>query len=144
MALSLATIRNAILTSIHGRRLGINKNEFLAGQKDIIKPVTNATSDTTGTALPNHGFVTVVTTTNDTWTLTDPEPGVSVRIATNSTSTGTHTVSCAAATINSSNGAAGSGFTMNSVGAYIELSGLTTAKWALTSRASTAITAVTS
>ena len=144
MALSLATIRSKILTSIHGRRLGLDSDEFLAGPKGVRQVVTNATSDTTATAIPNHGFVTVVTTTDDGWTLTDPLPGISVRIATNSTSTGTHTVTPAAATINSTNGIAGSAFQLVSQGAYIELTGVTTAVWAVTSRGSTATVNVTS
>lgn len=144
MAQSLENNRSKIKTSVHGRRLGLDNDELLVGVKDVRRVVTNATSDTTGTAIPNHGFASVVTTTDDTWTLTDPIPGVPVRICTNSTSTGLHTISCAAATINSSNGIAGSAVVMNSAGSYVELVGLTTSVWQLTSRASTAITAITS
>jgi len=144
MAQSLDNARSKIKTSVHGRRLGLDNDELLVGVKDIRHVVTNATSDTTGTALPNHGLVSVVTTTNDTWTLTDPIPGVSVKLVTNSTSTGVHTITCAAATINSTNGIEGAGILMYGAGGYAELSGLTTAKWALTARASTAQTAITS
>ena len=144
MAQSLDAARRKIKTSVHGRRLGLDGDENLVGVKAIRQVVTNATSATTGTALPNHGLVSVVTTTNDTWTLTDPIPGVSVIIATNSTSTGIHTVTCAAATINSTNGVAGDGLLLKGAGAFATLSGLTTAKWALTSRASTAQTEVSS
>ena len=144
MALSLEQIRNKILTSIHGRRLGLDADGFLAGAKPVRQVVTNATSDTTGTAIPNHGIASVATTTDDGWTLTDPVPGIGVRIATASTSTGTHTITPAAATIISTNGIAGSAIAMVSQGAYIELMGLSTSVWAVVSRGSTATVNVTS
>lgn len=135
MAFSLEQIRNQIFTSIHGRRLGLDKDGFLAGPKDIRSPVTNATSDTTGTVLLNHGMHTVATTTNDVWTLQDPVPGVQVRIATSTTSTGNHAIVPAAATIISSNGTAGSSITMTRHGAFIELTGISTSQWIVTSMA---------
>ena len=144
MAKSLESHRSDALTSLRGRRLGLTNDTFIVGQKDIKKVVTNGTSDTTGTNLPNHGLVSVVTTTNDTWTLTDPVEGVDVKLVTNSTSTGVHTISCAAATINSSNGITGDGVILKGAGAYVVLSGLTTALWALTARASTALAEVSS
>lgn len=133
MAFTLEQIRNQIITSIHGRRLGLDKDGFLAGPKEIRTPVTNATSDTTGTVLLNHGVHTVATTTNDVWTLQDPVPGVCVRIATSTTSTGNHSIVPAAATIISSNGTAGSSITMTRHGAFIELTGISTAQWIVTS-----------
>lgn len=144
MATTLANLRAKILTSIHGRRLGMDPDEFLVGQKDIRKVVTNATSDTTGTNLPNHGISTVITTTNDTWTLTDPIPGAEVTLATGSTSTGTHTITCAAATIYSTNGIEGASVVMSAAGAHAKLFGISTSAWVLTSRASTAVTSISS
>lgn len=144
MAQSLDDNRDLSITSIRGRRLGLDGSEFLVGVKDVRKVVTNATSDTTGTLLPNHGLVSVVTTTNDTWTLTDPAAGVSVTLVTASTSTGVHTISNQAATINSSNGDEGDGVLLKGAGAYVQLMGLTTAVWALTARASTALAEVSS
>lgn len=143
MAFSLDNIRSKILTSIHGRRLGMDVNEFLCGQKDIRKVVTNATSDTTGTNIPNHGFHTVATTTDDVWTLTDPIPGVSVVIATATTSTGDHAIVPAAATILSTNGTAGSSIIMNGIGAEITLRGLSTAVWMASRGGSTLATGAT-
>ena len=144
MAQSLEDNRSKALTSVHGRRLGIDPDEFLTGVKNVRMVVTDATSDTTGTNLPNHGLVSVVTTTNDSWTLTDPIPGVPVRLVSGSTSTGTHTVTCAAAVIYSTNGIEGANVVLKGAGAYAELTGLTTAAWTLTARASTAQTEVTS
>ena len=130
MAFSIENIRAKIRTSMHGRRIGMTNDDFLAGQKSLLMPVTNATSATTGTALLPYGMHTVVTTTNDTWTLTDPPyAGIPVEIATNSTSTGTHTISPAAATITSTNGVEGASITMNGLGDRIRLVSLSTAAW---------------
>jgi len=135
MAFSLESIKSAIRTSLHGRRIGLTHNDYLAGPKDILRPVTNATSATTGTALLPYGLHTVVTTTNDTWTLTDPPfAGCEVSIATNSTSTGNHVILPAAATIVSTNGVAGSSVTMQGVGAWLTLKAASTASWIVTSR----------
>jgi len=136
MAFSLENIRSKILTSIHGRRLGIDPDGFLAGPKPLRQQVTDATvaSAAAGTNLANHGVHTVVTSTNTEWTLTDPIPGVAVRIGTNSTSTGNHAIVPAAATITSTNGVAGSSITLQGIGASIELMGISTAQWLVTSR----------
>jgi len=132
MAQDLNTQRNKILTSIHGRRLGIDHQGFLIGSP-ARGQVTNATSDTTGTAIPNNGVHSVITTTDDGWTLTDPQPGCEVTLMTGSTSTGTHAITPAAATIVSTNGVAGSSISMAALGARITLVGLSTASWGVKS-----------
>lgn len=130
MAFTLEQIKSKILTSIHGRRLGLANGEYLCGPKDVLRPVTNATSDTTGTAILPYGYHTVVTTTDDTWTLTDPPfAGIEVSIGTNSTSTGTHTISPAAATITSTNGVEGASIAMNGLGDRVRLVAISTAAW---------------
>lgn len=129
MAFSLQDLRNKILTSIRGHRLGFDKDDFLVGVKGTRVPVTNATSDTTATALLNHGFQTVVTTTDDGWTLSAPVPGMKTKIVTGSSSTGLHAIVPTNATIISSNGSVGSSITLVGPGAFIELIGVTTAQW---------------
>lgn len=130
MAFTLENIRARINTSLHGRRFGLTNTDYAAGMKDSLRPVTNATSDTTGTAIPGYGFHTVETTTNDTWTLSDPEhAGVEVSLATLTTSTGVRTISPAAATIVSSNGVAGSAIALNGLGDRITLVGISTSQW---------------
>ena len=141
---SLATLRNAIITSIHGRRLGFDVNDMLVGPKAMRQGITSATSATTGTALPNNGIVSVVTTTNDTWTLTDPVSGCEVLLHTGSTSTGTHTITCDNAVIYSTNGLEGASVVLSNRGAYAKLMGLSTSAWMLTGRASTAVASVSS
>lgn len=126
---TLETLRGKILTSIHGRRFGLGPNGELIGPKCVALGVTEATSDTTGTALPNSGMVSVVTTTNDTWTLTDPYAGAEVTLMTGSSSTGTHTVTCAAAVIYSTNGIAGASVLLAGAGAAMTLYGYSTSQW---------------
>ena len=130
MSFSLENIKSKIRSSIHGRRLGLTHDDFLCGPKAVLATVTNATSDTTATALLPYGLHSVVTTTNDGWTLTDPPyAGIAVELATNSTSTGTHTITPAAATITSSNGVGGSSIVMDALGDRIRLVALSTAAW---------------
>ena len=131
------------VTSIHGKRLALDHNDNILAE-GLRLNVTAATSDTTGTALPNHGMVSVTTTTNDGWALTDPAAGSQVTLMTGSTSTGTHTVTPAAATIVSSIGAAGSAIALIGGGAHISLIGLSTALWRVTSIGSSATAAISS
>ena len=131
------------VTSIHGRRVALDHDDNVLAE-GVRLNVVAATSDTTGTALPNHGIVSLVTTTNDGWSLTDPNPGSEVTLMTGSTSTGTHTVTPAAATILSSVGAAGSALAMAGGGASVSLVGLSTSLWAMTALASSATVTVSS
>lgn len=133
MAFSINQLANRIRTSIHGRRLGLDPSDWLVGARGMRVPVTDATSDTTGTALPNHGYVSVTTTTDDGWRLTDPVAGAQVTLFTGSSSTGIHAVTPVAATIVSSNGIAGSSISLSGAGAAITLIGLTTAVWSVVS-----------
>jgi len=137
MALSLEQIRQTMQTSVHGRRLGIDPNDFLIGSKDIVGQVTNATSSTTATTLPNYGYNSVVTTAGDTWTLQSPKVGVKVWIGTASASTKTHTITPTGATVYSTNGIASSSIVLHGPGAFIELVGLTTSKWGIVSKTPT-------
>ena len=132
---TLESLKNRIIKSIHGRKLGFGPNDELIGPACLALGVTSATSDTTGTALPNDGIVSVVTSTNDTWTLTDPYPGAEVTLMTGSSSTGIHTVTCAAAVIYSTNGIAGANVVLTGAGAAMTLYGLSTAVWMVKSRA---------
>ena len=129
MAILSETLRNLIMTSIRGRRLGLDKDDYLVGQRDIRRQVTNATTATTATALSNYGIHTVVTTTNTVWTLASPVQGVPVKIVTGSSSTGLHAIVPTNATIVSSNGSAGSSITLAGPGAFIELVGDSTSRW---------------
>ncbi len=143
MAQTLQNIRAKMLTSIHGRRLGIDRTEFLTGVKAIRCVVTDIT--TSGSVLPNHGFVTLGASTNATpATLESPETGVGVDIAIIAASTGTWVVTSAstAATFTSSEGTADTKITFNgTVGANVSLMGISTAVWVLLAGQSTGLDA---
>jgi hypothetical protein len=88
-----------VLTSIHGRRVGLSSSGYLAGSAlgldmlhGAITSPTAATSDTTGTTITAYGLTTVDTSTDDTWLLAAPIPGVRKILYTGSTSTGIRTI----------------------------------------------------
>lgn len=92
MAYTVEQLRNEIITSIFGRRLGLDNNGMLVGFNDNRIPITDATSDTTGTNIPGFGVTTVDTSTDDTWLLSAPVRGAMKYIYTGSTSTGIRTI----------------------------------------------------
>jgi len=142
MPITQSALRNQILTSIFGRRMGLDRYDNLLGPKGVRLPVVAATSDTTGTNLPNSGNVSVVTTTVDGWVLDPPAAGCEVTISAGSSSTGTHSIAVAPAVIYSTNGIAGSTITMFGPGGYIRLMGLTTGVWQVLGRSSSGVCSV--
>lgn len=84
MAQSLETLRNNNVTSLWGRRLGLQMDETLAGVKDIKRVVQDLTSASTGSALNNHGIVNIagtsLLTSGQVFLLSNPIPGVPVVI----------------------------------------------------------------
>jgi len=147
MAQTLQQIRAKTRTSIHGRQLGI-AGDLLHGVKAIRKVVTDIT--TAGSVLPNHGFVTMSTSSNAVaCTLASPETGVGVDIATigkGTATTGTWVITSAstAATFTSSAGTGKTKITMKNTGANVSLMGISTAIWVLLSGQSTAYDALAS
>lgn len=78
-------LKSQILTSIFGRRLGIDSNDFLLGPKGHRVAVYTVTSATTGnTTLPNYGIILGRTTdssaTTAGWNLDNPQPGAKVEL----------------------------------------------------------------
>jgi hypothetical protein len=135
---TLNTLRGEIQTSLHGRRIGIDANELIIS-KGNRHGITAATSDTTGTALPNTGYVTIDSTTGDSYVLTDPVPGCSVTIACISTG-GIQTITPANATIQSSASSTGPDVQLTGRGS-ITLMGASTALYVPTSRYGTSAVA---
>lgn len=126
---SLNRLRSKIRTSIHGRRFGLTHTNLLAGHRGQIIPVTAATSDTTGTEIPNSGIASVESTTNDSFSLQAPEEGCEVTLMSISTSTGVRTVTPASGSIVSTNGVAGASLAINGLGDRITLVGLSTSQY---------------
>lgn len=90
MAFSLEQIRNTIIVSLHGRRLGLDAgNGYLLGIGDFKRPIEDLT--TTPTTLVAYGL-SRVTATGSTqgpvqYFLPAPVPGVIKRISITTTST---------------------------------------------------------
>lgn len=110
---------------------GARTNLSVASSSDLYQ-VSNATSDTTGVSISNQGITSVVTTTDDTWSLSDPTTsGRTKQIIATSTSTGTHTVQTAAATIITTAGSSFRSMIFNAIGEQVMLVGLSTSQWAV-------------
>lgn len=154
MTQSLQTIRNNILTSIYGRRLGLNPSEFLVGPKDLVKVTqfigssTNSSASSTGTALNNYGITALAVATQAASTgssygstevggqflLAPPAEGVEKLIYTASQhSTMLITVNFSTGyTVTGQQSSAGSSFgglSFNAPGQWARLIGVSTAKW---------------
>ena len=85
MAQSLETLRNNNITSLWGRRLGIQLDETISGAKAFKEVVQDLTSGSTGTAVNNYGTVVArisgsMTTATANFLLSNPIPGVDVNL----------------------------------------------------------------
>lgn len=119
-----------MITSIHGRRVGLDENDALIVRTRIgANTKVAGTSDSTATKLANNGLVSVVTTTDDTWTLDDPFRGARVTLYTGSSSSGIHSINLGNSLCYTTAGIAGSTVTLTGMGASVTLLGLSTALW---------------
>jgi len=118
-----------IVTSLHGRRIGLDVHGALVVPQDRGNTRMAGTSDSTGTTLANNGFVSVASSTNDAWTLADPFPGAVVTLFIGTTSTGVHTIGLGNSVAYTSVGTEGSTVTLSGPGASITMYGLTTGVW---------------
>lgn len=130
---------NKILTSLFGRRLGLqkmstaesggSKHEFLVGPDDF-RVATN-TAETTDTNLKPYGYSGSLGTSagsSAVYTLEAPVPGVRKVIA-SSTANGPVYVKTDGSVIISSAGATDTVVKLSTLGNAVELVGLTTALW---------------
>lgn len=143
MTLSIETIRNGILTSMYGRRFGLKLavstdtgSEIMCGPNGFQEPITDATSDTTGTNIKGYGFTTVDTSTDDTWLLDNPIPGVYKTLYTGTTSTGIRTIKRKDNTfaIRSSANSTGTTIIAQGGGLTLKLFGISSAIYAIVAR----------
>jgi len=92
MAQLLETIRNNILTSIYGRRLGLDQADYLGGFKAHRGVVQDIQSTTPNTAVLPYGHTRNLTSGSSQGpvqhTLDYPVPGVMKTLSLDSTSTG--------------------------------------------------------
>lgn len=144
---TLAGLRNQILTSIFGRRLGLDNAGSLLGVPALRVPITALTTATgvTNDSIPNYGIVTINSSAASTyWGTTHPVPGQSVLIIDISTLYGAKTIRVNGSTAASPTAAvtayfagssvagavtSGTIFTLTTPGSWLQLTGITTATW---------------
>ena len=148
----LQTIRNNILTSMHGRRVGLDVNQFIQGPKDIRKQTqfigssTNSSASSTGTEIDNFGYTALAVATQaastgssygttevgGTFALAAPAEGVEKLIYTASQHS-TMLISVQFSTgVTGQSASAGSSFgglSFNAPGQWVRLLGASTSKW---------------
>ena len=144
---SLELLRNGILDSIKGRKLGLNPAGYLQGQLAVRDAATGLTGQTTvlstaSAALPNYGVSLVGSTissgssasSTSAYALADPVPGVRKMLF--NPSTGNLAVITSSAATFCSSGSVTSTYwqvTLNGKGSFCELIGLTTGLWGVLS-----------
>lgn len=134
-----------MLRSLYGRLVGLDENNALLVRQNLRTNTRLAgTSDSTGTKLANNGYVSVVTTTDDTWQLNEAQKGNVVTLFTASSSTGTHSINLVNSVCYSTVGIAGSTVLLVGAGAYVTLLGLSSAVWALVGRSGSSASAAVS
>lgn len=133
MAYTVAQVMNNSVTSVYGRRLGMDRSDRLLTPNGIRQSITDATSDTTGTNITGSGWTDVDTTTNDTWLLEAPIVGASKFIYTGTTSTGIRTIKREdnSFAIRTSANSTGTTIAAQGGGLLLQLFGLTSAIYAV-------------
>ena len=149
----IENLRNSIITSLFGRRLGLDQYDTLTGPKGFRDPVdgwntagTTLVSTSVASNIPAYGMTVVGATgasATTAYTLAAPIPGVCKRIFNPTTGAVTILTTGAGAFICSTGSVASTQGTISFVGkgAYVELWGLTTSLWGLAENL--AITTVT-
>jgi len=144
---SLNGLRGQIITSVHGRRLGLDTDGFLVGhtgERVTVQGVSSAgstvVSTSVATPLLNYGVSLVgasAASATTGYTLTAPTPGCRktlfvpttgyavVTVTTDSTGVGAGAFLCSTASVTSTQ----QQITLTGKGAMCELVGLTTALW---------------
>lgn len=132
MSRTIQQIRDQLLlTSIFGRRLGLDSQEFLVGALDNRVVTQQATTTTTGTNINPHGFTGISSSTNTTWQISAPVEGIGKQLAATSTSTGTMAVQApAGVTFLTTAGSSFNQMVFTAVGQAVELFGVSTSVYA--------------
>lgn len=141
---SINGLRNGIITSLYGRRIGLDSSDYLVGPKafrDQIEGVSSAGSSIVSTSVASnlsaYGLSLVGATgasATTAYTLAAPVTGVTKRLFNPTTgqavigTTGAGAFICSTGSVTSTLGS----ITLIAKGACIELLGLTTALWGVT------------
>jgi hypothetical protein len=142
MANLLETIRNAALTSIYGRRLGITPADNIAGFKAVQTAVQDLT--TAATTVNGYGTSRVIATGSSQgpvqYTLPAPIPGTDTVLCLNTTSTGSYqflSTANGASILAASDGTTKSLVNLIGQGGAVTLRAMTTAIWQVIASVST-------
>lgn len=145
MAISLEQFRNTIMTSLFGRRLGFNKDEFVVGTKDICVAIEDI-STTAATSCINYGhtrFLTSGSSQTSNVTLQAPQVGVRKSFSLQSTSTGNQIITATAAAFLAASGSSVAVINLQGGGAFVDMIAVSTAYWQLLSGSTIAPTNIT-
>ena len=139
MALSIETIRNSILTSIHGRRLGLGFNGELRGHTGGVDVVEEVGYLATGTSCLPYGMTVITSPANGgtsqagtAFTLQTPIPGMRKTIFHHGASTSAHVFGLSGSAKIVGGSLTSAGTTMFSTfrqNACVQLLAITTAMW---------------
>jgi hypothetical protein len=148
MALTLTTIQNSVLTSIYGRRLGLDSNARLVGPRGYVLEIEDITS-TVATTASAFGLTRVMTSGSSQGptqhNLPAPTAGVEKIIVMTSTSTGSQQFLSTpnGAAIYSSAGTTAGFINFVGPGGYVQLIGLSTTAWAVKAHSVTTFSSAT-
>lgn len=134
---------SAVLTSIHGRYVGQDRNGALLAHKGVIARdfTHDLNAATTSANIGNGGVSTIPGTAAAVITMDAPATGIEKIIALTSTSTSTaaRTVALASGTFMSTAASTYNTLTFNGMGQTIRLIGLSTARFAVVANAGVAL-----
>lgn len=131
---ALSDLRGRWLTSIHGRKLGIDHDGFILGHSGDRMPIENSTAAST---LANYGVSVLSGTTSTGWTLNAPPAVGATKTIINNSSDSTATLSIVRSSSGSgvtflgSTGAGGVRINLLNNGAAVDLIAISTAIWAM-------------
>ena len=140
MAFTLEQLRSEGLTSIYGRRLSIDKDDFLVGPKGLRDAITeDITHAATGTTIVNYGMTRITSSANGgstqaglAYTLQAPVVGARKTIFHYGASTSCHVFGMSGSAIVQGGSLTSLGSTMISFfrqNAFVELLGISMAIW---------------
>lgn len=148
MAQTLESLRNQIVTSIHGRRLGLDQHDNLIGVNALAGVVQDFTSTSSATAANYHGITRAMCTGSSqtaNYSLASPtRPGITKVLHQHTTSTGCQIFTAANGnTIFAASGSSVAVVNLQGAGARCVMISLSTTAWAVLSGTTIALTNVT-
>ena len=135
MALLIETLRNAYKTSLYGRRIGLDANDYIVGPPGMRVQVEDITTTAATSASP-FGITRVLTSGSSqtgSYTLQAPIVGVTKTLLLNSTSTGGQQFTMTGATVyNATAGTSSAVVNLYAPGASVQLTAVATDRWIVT------------